>query len=461
MLRLIMILSLSLLAQPAAQAAVRTGTYHEVIAKTSGMVGNGMAQGLARKHGLGILNVTWEDTGRYKGSSVGPNISDMTIQVQTKDPETGRFSLSCMPVIRHPNFSDESADISPDRFFLLVGNEKSKPLRRITLKEYLSNMRKYLTDPGSWKGRAQSLLAKRDTHVLVSAQACFLPVPKKGIAEFNPVLFNYQSYGDDPAVLAILATREGASATVIDNKRDAFQAGHTWGQRLFFNKSGKRASLTGKRMSDFISEVGTNGGTNTTVDAAGQNGLNMVLLIQVPLKQRRPMRYKMMDSAGCGMMKSPPSAARRSDVESAVIGHGTVEGPFTEIGGIPIERDERFPIRVTVQFYKATSNGVVSEADMREIAGQLKRVYAEGDYAGSLVVAGTTGRPTEYDGDKIEPPDWWESFWRRHTENTGQTPEEAIRMLKKLYGPTWQPRSEKQFTRELKRAERLRRFKLL
>ena len=48
-----------------------------------------------------------------------------------------------------------------------------------------------------------------------------------------------------------------------------------------------------------------------------------------------------------------------SDVEEAVIGHGEVEGPFTEIDGLEIKRDDKYPIRVTVQFYKATSNGVV------------------------------------------------------------------------------------------------------
>ncbi len=35
--------------------------------------------------------------------------------------------------------------------------------------------------------------------------------------------------------------------TVIDNQRDAFGAGATWGQRLFFNQAGERASLTGNR----------------------------------------------------------------------------------------------------------------------------------------------------------------------------------------------------------------------
>lgn len=45
---------------------------------------------------------------------------------------------------------------------------------------------------GSWAGERTSLLAERDTHVRMSVQACFLPVPKVGEAELNPVLFNYQ-----------------------------------------------------------------------------------------------------------------------------------------------------------------------------------------------------------------------------------------------------------------------------
>ncbi len=46
-----------------------------------------------------------------------------------------------------------------------------------------------------------------------------------------------QSAPTNPAVLTVLATRESASVTVIDNQRDGFKAGHTWGQRLFFNQA--------------------------------------------------------------------------------------------------------------------------------------------------------------------------------------------------------------------------------
>ena len=68
----------------------RANDYPRVVAATAGMVSDGEAQRLAQRYGLQVMNVTWEDTGRSKGSSVGPNISDMTIQVAQKDPRTGR-----------------------------------------------------------------------------------------------------------------------------------------------------------------------------------------------------------------------------------------------------------------------------------------------------------------------------------------------------------------------------------
>ncbi len=263
-------------------------SYEGVIRLTKNMVSDAESQKLARSQGLHILNVTWEDTGRFKGSAVGPNISDMTIQVQHRLSGSGRFDLTCMPVIRYPNFSDITGDISPDKFFVLVGNEKGRPLEKVSLRHLLGNLRSYLHDPHSWKGNHTSLLAEnRDSHVLVSAQACFLPIPKEGIAEFNPVLFNYQSRSSDPAVLTILATREGTSITVIDNKRDAFNTGLSWGQRLFFNQNGERCSLSGKRKSDYLAETQGKAGESSS-GQSDREGLNLVLLIQVPLKQKQP-----------------------------------------------------------------------------------------------------------------------------------------------------------------------------
>ena len=413
--------------------------YAQVIERTAAMVWDKQAQVLAQKYGLQILNLTWEDTARYQDSAVGPNISDMTIQVQHQHPRTGGYELTCMPVIRYPNFSDRSADCSLDNFFLLVGNEREAALKRVTLRQYLADLRQYLSQPDSWAGKERSLLAQRDTHVLVSAQACFLPISQEGIAEFNPVLFNYQSVEGDPAVLAILVTREGTSCTVIDNQRDRFDAGDTWGQRLFFNHNGERASLTGQRLSNFISNDAAS--TTDSTDApnfAQQQGLNLVLLIQVPLKQKEPMFM----SSGMVSFCFGEVDFALSNVEDAVIGHGAVEGPFTEIDNLAIERDEGFPIRVTVQFYKATSNGVVTEADMAAIAAQIEQVYANADYVGSLVTEGTTHRPTEYNGGKQQPPDWWQAFWQHYEANTGQSRQQALLKLRRLLGEDWQPQTE-------------------
>ncbi len=418
---------------PIGQIQDLDGEYVEAIRRTAEMVWNQQAIALARKYGLEILNVTWEDTGRYYNSSVGPNISDVTIQVQHRSPSTDEYELTLMPVIRYPNFSDLSADLPPDRFYLLVGNEDGEDLQRVTLTEYLGHIRRYLSQPESWRGDDTSLLAPRDSHVLVSAQAAFLPVPQQGKAEFNPVIFNYQSYQGDPAVLVIVATREGTSATIIDNVRDAFPAGYSWGQRLFFNHDGERASFTGERLSDFVAGEGEapTRPDSEDLEAAGERGLNMVLLIQVPLKQKEPLIVLEEDT----LMAAPGVATEgraQSDVEAAVIGHGAVEGPFTEIDNLQIERDPTFPIRVTVQFYKATSNGEVSEADIAEIAGQIERVYDDADYVGSLVVGGPSDRPTEYDGPKEEPAGWWKAFWQRLEQNTGLDQEDVVALWRRF-----------------------------
>jgi hypothetical protein len=429
--------------------------YRGAIDRTAGMVRDAKTQALAARHGLQILNVTWEDTGRYKGSAVSPNISDMTIQVQARDEASGQYRLTCMPVIRYPNFSDRSADLRMDDFFLRVGNEKGEPLRRVSLREYLGNLRRYLSKPGSWAGDRTSLLAERNLDVLVSAQACFLPVPKAGEAQFNPVLFNYQSFSGAPAVLAILVTREGTSATIIDNARDGFEAGHTWGHRLFFNKNGERCSLTGTRMSDFVAAGGDATDAAPSAEAGEHRGLNMVLLIQVPLVQPEPPPGLVDGAMLLGGLDAIKCSADESDVEEAVIGHGEVEGPFTEIADLPIERDVRFPVRVTVQFYKATSNGAVSPEDMAAIAAQIERVYADARYVGSLVTKGETGRSTEWDaegGDKREPPGWWEAFWRSHEAATGRSREEVLEELRRLFGPSFVPRSEEELRAAIDKA---------
>ena len=111
---------------------------------------------------------------------------------------------------------------------------------------------------------------------------------------------------------------------------------------------------------------------------------------------------------GGGGIASATSTGRgraTSDVDTAVLGHGASEGPYTELDGLTIARDPRFPIRVTLQFYQATSNGVVSRENIKAMATQIKKVYGKGDYVGSLVVPKGLDRvrPTNWNGATAAP----------------------------------------------------------
>ena len=91
-----------------------TQTYEGVVHQTEAWPRTGRASRSARRHGLQALSVTWEGAARYKDLAVGPNISGMATQAQRPVPGTDRHELTCMPVIRCPNFAGLSADIAPD-----------------------------------------------------------------------------------------------------------------------------------------------------------------------------------------------------------------------------------------------------------------------------------------------------------------------------------------------------------
>jgi len=388
------------------------------------MVRNASALKLARKEGLQILNVMWEDTGRYLGSSVGPNISDVTIEVEIENKNSQK-ETRLMPVIRYPNFSDKTGDIDIDKFFVRVGNQaEGDELESVSLRQLLGDPLRFMSLPKNGHIKGNTLLAKRDEKVLVSAQSAFLPIREGGKTRFWPVIFNYQSYEKHPAVLTLLVTRQGTSMTIVDNSRDAVGGGGSWGQRLYFNKDGQRAPLTAERLKDVKSSGVTMNGESAA--DLGKDS-NLLMMIQVPLKQKARTRgglYGILGGAsatgygsGAGGMAAPTSAAMdgaeesRSDLDVAVLGHGPTMGPFTELDDLTIERDSRFPVRVTVQFYQATSNGVVSKDDMTRMAKQIHKVYAQADYVGSLVIPEGEARPTLWDGATTAPNNLsWQDF---------------------------------------------------
>ncbi|HEY7372603.1 MAG TPA: hypothetical protein VIF57_10625 [Polyangia bacterium] len=393
-------------------------TYAHVVEKVAAMPEDDRATTLVNQTGLELLNVLWEDTGRWEGSSVGPNISDVTIEVQMDDG-AGQTRTALMPVMRHANFTDKTGDVPIDKLMIPVGNhDEAGTLSYVSLRDFLAAPAQFMSLPGKGKIKGGSLLAPRDRHALVSAQATFLPVPRQGKATFWPVIFNYQSSRKNPALLTLLVTRQGTSLTIVDNARDTLGA-ESWGQRLFFNKSGQRAPLTAERLSD----VKQSGFTMNGESAQSLGGdANLLMIVQVPLRYRAPLARKAgAPFASLGGKATAPAAAATpasaekharasrdvaSDVEVAVLGHGPLLGKFTELDGLTIERDARFPVRVTVQFYQATSNGALAAADVKSLRAQIDDVYAKADYVGSLVVptAADRQRPTNWDGVGPRPP---------------------------------------------------------
>jgi hypothetical protein len=401
--------------------------YQRVIAKVANMVSDADLNSRVRRRQLALVNVTYEDTGRAQGSVLGPNISDLSLQVRRRDP-SGRFESSIMPVIRPPNFVDRTGDVPSDRFFVRVGNERGQSLTSIPLTDVLKDLKRFAARPDSILGDG-NVFAARDSHFLVSAQAVFLPIPKSGKAQFNPVLFNYQSAPGSPAVLTILVTRQGTSMQVIENKaEDATAAG--WGQELYFDNKGQRAAFTAERKSDVAERIAAQGGPKTEDDrTALQKGADVLFLVQVPLKHAQLGRLGGAVPGGAGggpmpapqaapMMPSKPAAkaaapaaeasgaaADRSDVEQAVLGHGPNVGPFNEGHRLRLERDTKLPIRITVQFYNATSNRAVSDIDLDSISRSIGSVYEHADAVGSLVMPdGDPRRPTAW--QKV-PHEWF------------------------------------------------------
>jgi hypothetical protein len=397
---------------PPAWGIMDAPDYPEVVERVVGMVSDTAVIDGASRRGLSVVNVMWEDTGRAQGSSLGPNITDLTLQVRYRE-RGGHEQSALMPVIRFPNFTDRTADVRSSKFFVRVGNHRSDKLESVPLTDVLRDIRSYASDPRSIRGSG-NLLSPRDKHFLVSAQAVFLPIPKQGKAEFNPTVYNYQSAPGSPAVLTILVTRQGSSIRVIENAgEDGSLSG--WGQELYFNNKGQRAAFTAERKSDVEQRVKAQGGPKTDDDrSALQRGADVLFLVQVPLKHRNVGALggmPMPSSAPMAMEAeaAPPSMAKAarggSDVEQAVLGHGRNRGRYSEGQNLHLERDERFPIRITVQFYKATSNGVVDSKDLDGIARSIGGVYEHADYVGSLVIPdGDPRRPTEW---QTMPREWF------------------------------------------------------
>ena len=408
-------------------------------------------------------------------------------------------------------------------------------LKTITLKEYLENFDKYMTKSCNKKINLLKKDESKDTHAIVSSQACFLPIEKGKETIFNVALFNYQSTKDNPGVLAIVATSKGTSSQIICGNGD---------EKLLFNDFGIKADFIGQRLTDNRIERGVKDLNAPMTKQEKQD--NCILIIQVPLKQIMTQQrlgigatdpieklqeriefinfnladmHEMIDDHACNIehacvdisyvSKSKPSLISQAaesissmftsnsyqmslrvdekmddveddnddgtdgdgdgsddecNIEPAMVkvspqtipecicglklkliggnininnsdeskkcvqclqninnmswmcpnenkhylhknGYylcnqcGEKKLSFDELKGLTIAklvRDDKYPIRMTLQYYKSTDNGTINDKIMKQIAKQLKMSQKHSNYIGSLVTENDSQRPTEW-----------------------------------------------------------------
>jgi hypothetical protein len=327
-----------------------------------------------------------------------------------------------MPVIRKPNFSDITDDVPIEVFNCLVGNETDGKRKRVTLKEYIQNVGTFTDNHNDI-----DLFIERDSVVLTSSQCCILPVTRYKDTQFCVQLFNYQSFEDNPAVLVILVTKDGTSAQVIEKSN----------QKLFFNDKDDSRWFKAERLQDYREKK--TGKKQDKVSSFKEMKVeekmeNCIMMIQVPLKVKPRIKTKsyggfnecsMYDgeemyydeeemyydeedtpmgiSKGCMPMACAPQS-RGDGMDMGMIALGEKDGKFVGTKDLKLERDDRFPIRCTFQYYRVTDEKFVNENDIGDIAEQLSQAGKKAVESGSLVLD-NSDRKTEPTLNKPTPSD--------------------------------------------------------
>jgi len=73
-----------------------------------------------------------------------------------------------------------------------------------------------------------------------------------------------------------------------------------------------------------------------------------------------------------------------------------LRGLMDEDSDYALERNQEYPVRVTLQYYKATDNGAVDKEIMDDVVKQLEASQKQSDFMGSLVTEYDPQRPTEW-----------------------------------------------------------------
>lgn len=384
-------------------------TTDPLIPKVQGLARNPSLIKRLHQLGLTIELVKWEDTARSKNSYWGPNICDVMLDVDE----------FVFPMIGMDNFHDYTLDMDIQHFKVWVGNERTDaPLTPISFQEYLENLHQYIASPVMGP-----MFLERDAKIVTAGQCCILPLRQNASkmllpestssnpslkqnesksaldsVSFNVMINNHQVDATDPAVLVIVASPHGTSAQLLTEPR----------QRIYFNKNGDKASYYAERLREVRKAAGVSTKGNMSEEEQENNAL---FVFQIPLLQAIPLssvrkaessEESEADVGDCGLFGGGDDYLCDSDEEHGMdhaqlrVGEAIGKWPGTN-PEIVIQRDPRYPIRCTIQYYRVTDTADIPDITLAEIASQVRHLYDSAPISdkGSLVIETNPARVTE------------------------------------------------------------------
>ena len=363
---------------------------------------------------------------RELGSAFGNNITDVCLK--GKDGEQ-------FLVVRSDNFDERIGQVRAADVAVVVpggdGSPSSEGLHPITLAEYLQEAGKY----GGYAGvpDGTSLYdGDRDGMVGIRFQAVFLPVGEDGKVEMYNQSFNYQTQSkEDPRNVILLCTTQGTflqqdgpgQVPQYLHKRDGAGYECTYLEAL---RTRHGVSMEQKDTAEEAAAAAAAGKATSGVIGIRSMGMgfNRLMTVQVPLKQKAPLRFAVPDfledeceDSGCDfstdmqfdvfssvaaeqdecalpdgpepamMMRSGAAAAPPpSRAKAARVSHGSSAGPMPPAASDNWERDSDCSVTITVQFYFVVEKGTTVEPqDIRDAVDLCEAALKGCDADGKLM----------------------------------------------------------------------------
>ena len=235
------------------------------------------------RYPLTLESLFWNKYNKLRVKSWGGCVTDQTVLINN----------TRMPIIRKPNYSDSTWDVSLDSIPITIGNQTgadqySQP-QTVSLRQYLTNFSEYISSSGKGISDTKTdddskelpskstanLLASSDTTVIMNTSCTLLPGNiSTGNIEFSLGTFNWKTSLKNPACLYIISTYSGTSSVIVEGNF----------QKIFYNNHGKKSLFS-------------------LPTQAGLDKNECITIVQVPLKQksRKQIEQEQASSSGWGL----------------------------------------------------------------------------------------------------------------------------------------------------------------